>query len=217
MKRNELQKKFIDAQARLDEISYLLNRARQLEIEQFEDYTGSVTKAASQLEELACSVRALVLATTFCDKKLMMADISEVHGITVERQPAWYKIVIPALLPKKKPSRSCAFIVDPLIYSMNRFCQDNQIQKMEKCVFCFRHIYTSDMPERAIRDHDNIEVKQVQDVIADKLVIDDSGHRCSNFYTSAIGKRESTEIYVMLPDVLPEWLEIYPIESVQTD
>ena len=51
------------------------------------------------------------------------------------------------------------------------------------------------------------------DVIADYFLVDDNGLLCTNLYTSAMGDREGTEVYVMAPEHLGEWLNLHPIKT----
>lgn len=213
MNQNALQKKFINLQKALERISYLLYRARQLDVTDFKEYCELTYEAAHGSEKMACAVRDLVVNTTFCDKNLFMADIVQTLGITITKEEYWYQIIIPALLPKKHDSHSCAYIVDPLRHAMEQFTRENKPERLRESVVCFRHIYQDSMPERAVRDHDNIEVKKVLDVIADKLLTDDNGYLCSNLYTSAKGDKNSTEVYIMHPQYISEWLQTYPIQE----
>ena len=39
----------------------------------------------------------------------------------------------------------------------------------------YRHVYDKDYPERNMRDHDNIEINQVTDIVALFTMVDDIG------------------------------------------
>ena len=94
--------------------------------------------------------------------------------------------VIPTLLPKKQKG-SVDYIRDYLYLAMGEFFRGKQPVRYTDCVLIFRHIYRHDRPERRYRDHDNIEVNAVTDVIALYVLFDDSPLHCSHYYCSAPG------------------------------
>ena len=124
----------------------------------------------------------------------------------------YYRIFLPGLLPKKKAG-SCAFLTGPLSAALTEYGKGRPIRRLRRAVVCFRHLYSAGLPERMVRDHATIEVKQVLDVIADHFLVDDNGLLCTNLYTSAMGDREGTEVYVMAPEHLGEWLNLHPIKT----
>lgn len=210
---NSVQKRLIHAQSKVETLSYLLAQLKELDIRSaFCEYSIQSCEAAHAAEVLACGIRELVIDSTFADRRLFMDTVAALQGITIQRHEAWYEIGIPALLPKKKAATSSSFIVDPLTRVLDKYVLEHHPERLRESVVCFRYVYTEDMPERIVRDHDNIEAKKVLDVIADRLLIDDTGRLCSNLYTSAAGKSERTEIFVMEPETLPYWLKSYPIK-----
>jgi len=213
MNKNAIQKRYIGLQGQMERISYLLNRSKQLILEGgYREYRETSGDVARLMEKAAVSMRELVLETTFAEKREQMDEIAEIHGITIEHTGLWYKIIIPALLPGKRPGRSCMFIETPLRYALDRYAREHNPERLRECVVCFRHIYHPDFPERAVRDHDNIEAKKVQDVIADKLIVDDTGLYCSNLNVTVMGEKDATEIYVVPAALFPEWLKMHPVE-----
>ena len=56
-------------------------------------------------------------------------------------------------------------------------------------------------------------LNEVLDVIADHFLVDDNGLLCTNLYTSDMGDREGTEVYVMAPEYRGEWLNLHPIKT----
>ena len=67
------------------------------------------------------------------------------------------------------------------------------------------------MNGKVIRDHDNIEAKQVLDEVVAYFVVDDTGLLCSNLYTTSIGDFEHTEVYIIPKANFEKWLKIYTI------
>lgn len=74
------------------------------------------------------------------------------------------------------------------------------------CVLIYRHVYSRDRPERRYRDHDNIEVNMVSDIVALYVMPDDSPKVCAHYYCSVSGMDERTEVYVVPKKDFPLWL-----------
>ena len=212
MNQHELQKRLIRYQGEIEQIGFWLSRAKQSLPEDFEGYRSSLQDAAGLAERLACGIRDIRVETCFLPKAGVLRETAQVQGIRVEAEEHWYRILLPGLLPKRKAG-SCAFLTGPLDSALADFGKANPIRRLQKAVVCFRHLYSAELPERLVRDHDNIEVKQVLDVIADHFLVDDNGLLCTNLYTSAMGDREGTEVYVMAPEHLGEWLNLHPIKT----
>lgn len=57
------------------------------------------------------------------------------------------------------------------------------------------------------RDHDNIEINMVSDIVALYVMPDDGPDVCSHFYCSAKGTDERTEVYVVPKSDFTAWLD----------
>ena len=124
-------------------------------------------------------------------------------GFTKE---GWFSLSIPALLPKKDAG-SADYIRSSLYLAMREFFLDSQPVRYNDCVLIYRHIYARDRPERKKRDHDNIEVNMVSDIVAMYVLPDDGPSICSHYYCSAQGQSDRTEVYVVPQCEFTEWLE----------
>ena len=124
-------------------------------------------------------------------------------GFTKE---GWFSLRIPALLPKKDAG-SADYIRSSLYLAMREFFLDSQPVRYNDCVLIYRHIYARDRPERKKRDHDNIEVNMVSDIVAIYVLPDDGPSVCSHYYCSAQGQSDRTEVYVVPQCGFTEWLE----------
>lgn len=58
-----------------------------------------------------------------------------------------------------------------------------------------------------MRDHDNIEINMVSDIVAMYVMPDDGPQVCSHYYCSAGGTTERTEVYVVPKQEFQTWLE----------
>lgn len=135
-------------------------------------------------------------------------------GFTKE---GWFGIRIPALLPKKETG-SAEYVRSFLYPAMGQFFRDQPPVRYRDCVLIFRHVYGRDRPERQRRDHDNIEVNMVSDIVALYVMPDDGPGTCAHYYCSAEGTAERTEIYVVSKKDFSLWLDLekmFPKEGVE--
>lgn len=123
-------------------------------------------------------------------------------GFTVE---GWFGLRIPALLPKKDTG-SADYIRSFLYPAMRDFFMGKEPVRFTDCVLAYRHVYDRSRPERRLRDHDNIEINMVSDIIAMYVMPDDGPKICSHYYCSAEGNEERTEVYVVPREQFPLWL-----------
>ncbi len=126
----------------------------------------------------------------------------------------WFRLEIPALLPKKSKSGNVNYIRAPLLRALSTFFSANPRGDFCKSVIAYRHIYDRATPERRWRDHDNIEVNFVSDAVALFMLPDDSPQWCSHFYCSAAGDVNRTEVYVVPQTDFERWLRRYgPVQT----
>lgn len=110
----------------------------------------------------------------------------------------WFCLVIPALLPKKK-NCSPSYLRDMLYPAMSRFFRGKPPVRYTNCTIVFRHVYDKERPERRCRDHDNVEVSAVVNVMAHFLLHDDDGLSCPHYYFSSVGDTDRTEV-LLIPE-----------------
>lgn len=114
---------------------------------------------------------------------------------------------IPALLPKK--SQGSAEYVRSFLYpAMKEFFDGLAPVRYTDCILIYRHIYDEKRPERRMRDHDNIEINMVSDIVAIYVMPDDGPEICSHYYCSAKGQTNRTEVYVLPKSEFAVWLTI---------
>lgn len=135
-------------------------------------------------------------------KRLMTQCVPVKIGYTAEN---WFSVRIPALLPKKERG-SADYIRSVLYPAMQEFFREKNPVRYSDCVLVFRHVYDRNRPERQKRDHDNIEVNMVSDIVAFYTMSDDGPGVCSHYYCSAEGAQDHTEIYVVPRHEFPIWL-----------
>lgn len=132
---------------------------------------------------------------------LIAQNIQMEIGFTVE---GWFSLRIPALLPKKGTG-STDYVRSFLYPAMKAFFDGKPPIRYKDCVLVFRHVYDRSRPERQMRDHDNIEVNMVSDIVAMYVMPDDSPSVCSHYYCSADSSEDRTEVYVVPKHDFPIW------------
>ena len=135
-------------------------------------------------------------------EEAMLKNFPVEIGFTAE---GWFCMRIPILLPKKDKG-SADYYTDPLYPAMNRFWKGKLPTRYPDNVTVFRHVYSHERPERQYRDHDNIELNRVLDIVALYVMPDDTPMRCRHYYCSASGGSERTEVYVVPRDNFILWL-----------
>ena len=117
----------------------------------------------------------------------------------------WFCLSIPALLPKKAEG-SADYVRSFLYPAMRDFFINRPPVRFCDCVLVYRHVYDRTRPERRMRDHDNIEINMVSDIVAMYVMPDDGPEICSHYYCSAKGSADRTEVYVVPRRDFSVWL-----------
>ena len=207
---------FTKALNKLDlKLSQMKSRSAEVrmfyEVGQLED----AFEKAFELEEL--SEQAVLLTRTLpaytgnpqakgAVEECIKATVPIKIGYTAE---GWFSVVLPLLLPKKEEG-SADYIRAILYPAMRDFFIAREPNTYANCVLIYRHVYDVKRPERRKRDHDNIEINMVSDIIAMYVMPDDGPDFCSHFYCSADGNTERTEVYVVPEQEFTVWLASEP-------
>ena len=115
--------------------------------------------------------------------------------------------IIPGLLPKRRVHTNTAFLHEPLNYMLREYVKQNALPLYRDCVICFSQIYDRELPQRRIRDYDNLEFKQILDTLCTYVLTDDSGFFCDSYYTTQLGLKDCTLVSVMEKADFPKWLQ----------
>ena len=100
-----------------------------------------------------------------------------------------------------------AFLHEPLNYMLREYVKQNALPLYRDCVICFSQIYDRELPQRRIRDYDNLEFKQILDTLCTYVLTDDSGFFCDSYYTTQLGLKDCTLVSVMEKADFPKWLQ----------
>ena len=133
---------------------------------------------------------------------ILKQEIPVEIGYTKE---GWFSVRIPMLLPKKSKG-STDYIRSFLYPAMRDFFVEKLPVRYREAVLIYRHVYDRRRPERQMRDHDNIEINMVSDIVAMYVMPDDGPAVCAHYYCSAAAEQERTEVYVVPKGDFPTWL-----------
>jgi len=165
---------------------------------QFEAALNQAFRFAFEAEKLTLQARALPAYSGHPKAKERTEALIE-KAVPVDirfTEEKWLAVRFPALLPKKERG-GVDYIRGFLWPAMRRFIQSHPPIRYDDCVLIIRHVYDRDRPERLFRDHDNIEVNAVVDIVIMHLLRDDSPTQCSHFYCSVKGDADGTEFYIV--------------------
>lgn len=192
------------------DIEKLSNTLCAIEKTDIENYPGNyamlTTDAALRSELIACRMRHLLYGSTTTRKETYLASAGVVQGIRIQAQENMLEITLPCLLPKRKQRQSTEFLIDPLYFTLSQYSDNNGLPKFRQCVVCFSHIYSEKFHNRRVRDYDNLELKQLLDVLSTFIMVDDTGLLVDAYNTTEIGEADCTRISVMAKEDFPKWL-----------
>ncbi len=193
-----------------NDIEKLLRTLRAMEntdISQYpENYEMLSTDAALRGELITCRLRHLIYASTNVKKADYLASAGVVQGIEIQCEDGIMEITLPCLLPKRKQRKSTEFLIDPLYFTLSSYADNHNLPRFEECVVCFSHVYDKALSSRRIRDYDNLELKQILDVVSTFVMVDDTGLLCDAYNTTELGESDCTRITVMEKERFTEWL-----------
>ena len=207
MNRALLSKRISSLLAEVSRLSNALCAMNTMDLQRYpENYELLSTDAALRAEQIACRMRHLVYGFTTVQKHEYLTSAANVLGITITAQPGLVEITLPGLLPKKK-QRSAEYLTDPLEQALGQFTKEHPCSRFDSCVICFCHIYAESGGRGRIRDYDNLEMKQLLDIVCAYLMEDDTGLLCDVYNTTELGEKDTTKLCVMDRDLFSGWLE----------
>lgn len=190
---------------RLNNALYAMNTT---DIQRYPDnYEVLSIDAALRAEQITCRLRHLIYATTRIRKSEYLVSAASMQGIDIQLRDGIMEITLPSLLPKRKRRQSAEFLLDTFNAALDQYSKGNPLPRFQHCVVCFSLVYCKDLPDRRVKDYDNLELKQFLDMAASYLLVDDSGLLCDAYQTTELGKTDCTRIFIMDSGRFPEWLE----------
>lgn len=171
-----------------------------------DNYEMLSVDAALRSETIARRLRRLIFMSTSVPKAAYMDSAGTVLEINIQNNDGILEITLPCLLPKVRQHHSSDYLLDPLYYKLGEYAQNHELPRFRHCVFCFSHIYDEELPACRVRDYDNLETKQILDVIATFIMEDDTGLLCDAYNSTETGETDCTRISVMDKERFSAWV-----------
>jgi hypothetical protein len=207
MERHIITKRIGEIKGDISRLSNALYAMDTTDIQRYPDnYETLSTDAALRAEKIACRLRHLLYASTSVRKEDYLLSAGAAHGIEISYENEILAISLPCLLPRRKQRQSTEFLLDPLQFTLSRYADHNPTPKFSHCVVCFSHIYNRELSERRISDYDNLELKQILDVISSFVMTDDGGLLCDAYNTTELGDTDCTQVSIMDKRSFRDWL-----------
>lgn len=168
---------------------------------------AAIYRYSNKAEKLTNHARLLPIATGSPTAKEDVFDIViNETNTNIEVYENKICIDIPSLLPKKE-SGTPSYIRTIVDAAFKKYIKNNgPLTKMDDVVLVFQHCYSAAREEREYRDHDNIELNAVIDIIALYALVDDAAMKCKHYYCSRKDQNDHTKIFVMKPKDFINWL-----------
>lgn len=208
MERSVISKRIGLLASDMEKLKSTLAAIENTDIQKYPDnYNMLITDAALRSELIACRMRRLIYQSTDIKKETYLTSAGVVQGIKINDNNGILEIDLPCLLPKRKKRQSTEFLIDPLYFTLSQYSDSHPLKRFKHCVVCFSQVYSEEFPKQNIRDYDNLELKQLLDVIATFIMEDDTGLLVDAYNTTEIGNNDCTRIFVMDKNRFSEWLK----------
>ncbi|MCD7884732.1 MAG: DUF6100 family protein [Lachnospiraceae bacterium] len=201
-----------EAEQRIAEARGILRSCQRRGVGAGEDLNTLVLEAEKNAEFLTDRLRALEMDLSYGEKTtaFFQKEIVNIHGITVDFADGILSVSLPALLPHRKTAYT-DYLYKPLSFAIRDWRKKRlgMLQEMpffERATVCFYHDYDRNRDAKRIRDHDNIEEKQVLDLLAGYFLQSDSGLYLNTYHETRQADADRTRIFLMKSDVFPSWL-----------
>jgi len=169
----------------------------------FNEYEKLSIEAAQRAEWIALRLRHLIYDGTLIEKRNYMPKAVDVLGIEVREDDGIYELTLPGLMPKRKARQGTEYIIDPLMYALEQFAKTHTIRRFPHTTVCFALVYDWDLPQRRVRDYDNLELKSILDAAAAYLMVSDAGLLCDTYHTTELGRGTACGCSSWTPAAIP--------------
>lgn len=208
MDRKIITRRIADIRKELLHLNHDICVMDSMDVERYpENYEAVSTEAGLRAERIACRLRSLIYASTEVGKMEYLARAGDAQGIKIYCRDGIMEVAMPRLLPKKRMRRSNLFLLDPLQALLKQYSEKKLLPYFKKCVVCICHVYDRELPDWCLLDYDNVQQKQILDMIALYVMEDDSGLLCDVYHTTELGDKDGTNLYIMEQNRFAGWLQ----------
>ena len=178
---------------------------------QYGQFVNCIVDTSMYSERLTEKLRRLVLENFESrGKRQYCNELSKLHQIRMDFKDDIFMAELPCLLPHRK-NKYTDYIYWLFYTTLREWCLKQEeagrkVPEYEKATLCFLHLYDEAQPKVRIRDHDNIEEKQVVDALGTFFLVSDSGQYLNTYHATFTGNRDRTLIFLMDQKVFPAWV-----------
>ena len=128
------------------------------------------------------------------------------------------KVELPGLLSHRK-NKYTDYLYKPVTMALENWCirqqeQGEEIPQFERAAVCFLHVYDQKQSVARVRDHDNIEEKQMVDAMGMFFLVSDGGLYLDSYHTSTMGEEDRTYLFLMTQEHFPQWISSMKQEEI---
>lgn len=171
-----------------------------------EKYETISTEAGLLSEKAACIMRQILYDAGTVNKIEYLEKAAIVQDVTISFVDGILEIALPCLLPKKRGKNSNQYVFDPLNAALEQYKKTLSIPRFRECSVCVVHVFNPEQSARPFFDYDNLQQKQLLDMIATHAMVDDNSLLCDVHHTSEPGEADKTRVFVMSKERFPKWL-----------
>ncbi len=144
-------------------------------------------------------------------ERVLLDEVPVEMGYT---EQGWFLLKMPRILPGKEKGsiRDLRILLDAAFRRYPLKFPD--VPLFSECVIAYRHVYDENVPEQQWRDHDNIELNFVTDIVAQYVMEDDAPKKCHHHYMSSAGSEAHTEVYVVPNSEFKMWFDLAQKEGL---
>ncbi len=166
--------------------------------------------AVRHAENAAITLREFAVYTALRNSTRIDRAVREVTGASLTATDEdCVCVTLPAMLARRNDNDKSRYLAGLLRTQIHDRYAGKYFPKFRSCVIVYEQIYGAGS-RRRFTDHDNLELKHVQDELETAFLVNDTSALCSAFQCSHIGEKDGTRIWIMKPERFSEWLDAHP-------
>ena len=154
------QRCLIDIDKKLHELEYLLSSSDPIQ------FFEAAKNTALLSERSTAQLRNFLFTVCGGMPQDYYLQAAEMQGIRLNVDDDILSVRLPALLLKKTRTEGFKFLQPAIHAALKQYAEQQNLPHFCECTICIEHIYDRCLPIKAVRDYDNLEMKEVLDIIA---------------------------------------------------
>lgn len=210
MMSNEMTRRIAHIRRLITRIEQSIHSMEKLDPELYpNEHLALCTESALLCERVTCLMRNIVYATLGQRRSIYLGHAANTHEIHIFYHEGIFEIHLPVLLPRKQGKLSSQFLFDPLNTALTDFLHSVHVPKFRECTICICHSYDTKLSKGVFFDYDNLQLKQLIDIIAAHILTDDNANLCNIYHSCLPSDKDCTKVYIMPKNTFSKWLLLY--------